>query len=236
MDQMQVLVVTSDYPPEVGGMAEYSDAWCRELADQGFDVSVINQTSSPATEGRNPAIPSETVTWPQSPRLFPLYAYQTLKTALELKKPDFVFAHTWIGWAPALSYLKGKMQGLKYVVSAHGAEIIGPAQSTYYRFLMKTGLKGADLILPVSQFTAEHVSQLGISKERIRVVGNGVDIQKYNSTTPSPELLRKYKLENCQILLTVGALVERKGHDVVIRALAKIKDDYPKLRYLICGG
>ena len=37
------------------------------------------------------------------------------------------------------------------------------------------------------------------------------------------------------MLLTVARLVPRKGHDMVLRAVAKLGREFPALRYLIIG-
>ena len=50
------------------------------------------------------------------------------------------------------------------------------------------------------------------------------------------ELRQKYNLQNKKVLLTVGRLVERKGHDKVIEALPNILRQVPSVVYLIVGN
>lgn len=235
MPAVKILVATSDYPPEIGGMAEYSDAWTRELAAMGHDLRVIVRVGVRQAEGRQPSVPATPVPWSARSYLAPFHAASALNRAYHEFKPDLIMAHTWIGWAPALAWLKGRT-GVRYTVAAHGAEIVGPQRSRYYRFLMTQGMRAADRIFPVSAFTAEAVASLGISRERISVIGNGVDLDRFRPGTVAPELVRKYELENRRVILTVGGLVERKGHDTVIRALDSLRNTHPDLTYLIAGG
>lgn len=198
---MRILIATSDYPPALGGMSEYSAAWARELRALGCDVEVRVRD------------------WKPGPLRDPWGAYR----ALAETKADIVMAHTWIGWGPALCYQKKR----PYVLSAHGAEIVGPAQSRYYRFLLRQSCKGANRVFAVSSYTAGHVAALGVSRERISVIGNGVDVERF-----TPHSSRK----SSNVILTVGSLVARKGHEIVIEAMALLREKRPQLRYVIAGG
>ncbi len=232
---MRLLIVTSDYPPALGGMAVYSESWARELVKLGADVSVVARRVGHRPEGKEPDVPARMVEWPSGPLRDPYHAYRHLVRLLDEIDPDLVMAHTWIGWGPALARLKG-VRGTLFTVSAHGAEILGPARSPWYRFLMTQALKSADRVLPVSSFTAEAVAGLGISRERIEVIHNGVDLERYAPTPKNADLVRKWNLDGRDVIATVGGLVDRKGHDIVIRAMALLKDSHPNLRYLVAGG
>jgi phosphatidyl-myo-inositol dimannoside synthase len=232
---MRILIATSDYPPALGGMAEYSGAWARELYAAGADVRVLARDGSDSVMGRRPAVIAERVDLANGPIRAPWAAGRALAAAASAFCPHLVMAHTWIGWGPALAWLKGR-RGIRYVLSAHGAEVLGPAQSRWYRFLMTQAFRGADRIFAVSAFTADAVATLGVARERIAIVGNGVDPDRYAPAARSTRLVERYGLADCDVIVTVGALVERKGQDVVLRAVALLKDRLPRLRYVIAGG
>lgn len=216
-------------------MAEYAAAWAEGLAALGVELRVVAKRSGAAQGGREPAIPAREVAWPNGPFRAPIAAYRALADEIRRERPDLVFAVTWIGWGPALALLKGRA-GLRYVVAAHGAEILGPARSPWHRFLMRQALRGADRVFAVSRFTAGQVARIGLSPERVEVIPNGVDLRRFAPGPRPAELLRRYGLEGREVILTVGGLVDRKGHDTVIRALAILKDRRPNLRYLVAGG
>lgn len=227
--------MTSDYPPRFGGMAEYSDAWAAGLARRGFEVAVLTQEPKTPFAGRTPAISARRFRTRGPAWSAPFRFYRPLLRACREFRPHLVLAHTWVGWGPALAYLKGRFHA-RYVLAAHGAEILGPKRSPYYRFLMRLAFKGADAVFPVSRFTAGLVREVGVAVPRIHVVGNGVDIERFVPGEPPPDLISRWGLEGRRVLLTVGGLVSRKGQDIVIRALATLKEDYPNLVYLIAGG
>lgn len=234
---MKLLIVTSDYPPEIGGMAEYSAAWAHALAGNGFDVVVLaqSQESFQTAAADFPNITVRRVKWSLGSRTRFFWAYSSLVKEVRRRKPDLILAHTWVGWGPALAYLKGRT-GIPFILSAHGAEIVGPATSAYYRPLLRLSLKAADRVFPVSNYTADRTAELGIARQRIQVVCNGVDTDRFSPGTPDDDLIAKYGLSGKRTIVTVGGLVDRKGQDIVIRAVGRLRDRYPNLRYLVVGG
>lgn len=125
---------------------------------------------------------------------------------------------------------------IPYINYIHGEEIT--TQSNYLMFGRKRRqyLQHADAVVAVSEFTRRTlIEQMGVSPERIELIVNGVDAERF-CPGPKPEsLLKRYGLAGKQVLLTVGRLVERKGIDTVIQAMPKILRQCPDALYLIVG-
>ncbi len=97
-------------------------------------------------------------------------------------------------------------------------------------------LAGATRVFSVSESLKRHALGLGAAADKIRVVGNGVDIVKF-SPMDRAEARRRLKLAaNAPTLVTVGALTERKGFHRVIEQLPALLKKFPNLIYLIVGG
>jgi phosphatidyl-myo-inositol dimannoside synthase len=128
-----------------------------------------------------------------------------------------------------------KILGLPFVVYAHGNEILALRESTWKRPI--EALHAASFVFANSRYTAELVQGLGVDRHRIKVLHPGCDIETFQPRPQSVEM-RERLLGNRQawpLLLTVGNLVERKGHDMVIRAVAELAQHLPDLRYVIVG-
>ena len=68
------------------------------------------------------------------------------------------------------------------------------------------------------------------------MIGNGVDTCKF-TPVPRTEARRSLGLpDDAPVLVTVGALVERKGFHRVLDVLPALRTRYPDLRYLVVGG
>jgi glycosyltransferase involved in cell wall biosynthesis len=77
---------------------------------------------------------------------------------------------------------------------------------------------------------------LGISGDRILVIGNGVDTDKFQ---PLPQDQARDELGlpvHAPVLVTVGGLCERKGFHRVIECLPDLRKRFPAIRYLVVGG
>jgi colanic acid/amylovoran biosynthesis glycosyltransferase len=86
-----------------------------------------------------------------------------------------------------------------------------------------------DLFLPMSNKEKQNLVDLGCDSRKIKVHRMGVDTKKFNFSPYIPRQNKKIKL------LTVGRLVEKKGVEYAIRAVAKVTAQYPDIEYNIGG-
>jgi phosphatidyl-myo-inositol dimannoside synthase len=96
----------------------------------------------------------------------------------------------------------------------------------------------ANLITAVSRHTRRRFLRIeGGAPARVRVLPNVVDERFAPGPKPS-HLLDRHHLHGKTVLLTVGRLAsdeQRKGHDLVIRALPSIAGTCPDVVYLVVG-
>jgi len=105
------------------------------------------------------------------------------------------------------------------------------------KYLESAVLKKSDLVVVLSQFTAERLSAVyGIEGEKIHVIPGGIDLERFHPSKNSLCLRRKLNLPNDRIILfTVRSLVPRMGLANLITALKDIVEKAPDV-YLILGG
>lgn len=131
--------------------------------------------------------------------------------------------------------LLGRWLSLPVAITLRGTEarhartpaLVGP---------LKKALRGASRLIAVSSELRRVALQLGADPARALVVGNGVDISKFQ---PYPKDQARAKLgiaPTARVLISVGGLVERKGFHRVIPLLPQLLKIYPDLVYLIVGG
>ena len=98
-------------------------------------------------------------------------------------------------------------------------------------------MQQADRVIAISEFTANLLQTAGVVPDRIEIVYPGCDVN-YFRPLPSRMDLRQELLGSRygdRVILTVGNLVARKGHDMVIRALPRVCQRLPDTTYLIVG-
>jgi len=112
--------------------------------------------------------------------------------------------------------------GKPVTVTARGTDInLIPSYPRQKRMILDAADK-ADASITVCQALKNEMSTLGADEEKIHVLRNGVDLGLFRETARD-ETRRRLGLSGT-VLLSVGHLIERKGHGLVIEALKQLPD------------
>jgi len=103
--------------------------------------------------------------------------------------------------------------------------------------------RAADRIITISDFSkSEIVATLGIEPEKIRVAKCGYDRRLYRPADDEREKLsaslilgQKYHIRS-RYLLYLGTLEPRKNLDTLLSAFPAVREKYPDLKLVLCGG
>lgn len=140
---------------------------------------------------------------------------------------DLIHAHDWMTMIAGIM-IKQKT-GKPLVVHIHSLEVDrGGAESKGWVYeLEKTGMEMADLVIPVSHFTAENiVKYYGIDRSKISVVHNGArPVVGYRSPKPYPE----------KTVLFVGRLTRQKGPEKFVEIAERVLHSDPDVRFVMAG-
>ena len=125
--------------------------------------------------------------------------------------------------------------GVKYRVYVYGSETLRFGNSQLITWLMKKIIEEAEELVPNSEFTLHEYGQWGVPREKMVKIVPGVDSVVFHPQGKSSYLVEKHNLQDKQVIMTVGRLDERKGHDMVIRAMAQVIKRFPNSKYMIVG-
>lgn len=112
------------------------------------------------------------------------------------------------------------LSGKPFILTAHGGDVYDlPFRNDWYKALARFVLAEADQIITVSRFNAEKLLSLGVSSNKLHVIPNGYD-EKLFKPIPMYKARRELGLPlNKKMLLSVGNLVDVKGHTYLIDAM-----------------
>lgn len=157
-----------------------------------------------------------------------LYVFSAM-LALIKERPHFLIcAHKDFGH---LALFFKKIFGLKYGVITHGTDVWGLKRGMKY-----AGLKHADIITAVSQYTKDRMIKNGIDENKIRLLQDTIDTSLFYRKAINQNLIDDLRLRNRRVLLTVGRVSSAekyKGHDVMLRVLGRLSEEYV---WLVIGG
>lgn len=126
--------------------------------------------------------------------------------------------------------------GPRYVCWAHGEDVATALTSRELAFLQKRVYSGAAAVVANSRSTAGLLEAIGVAPARIRVVHPGVDASRFRPDVDGTAVRRRLAPDGRgPVVLSVGRLQRRKGHDLAIAAVAALREELPDLRYVLVG-
>ena len=245
---MDILVLAEDYPPNQGGIAEYSFNLCSELHSRGHGIRLVSahvtgDAEFDATAGY-PVMrigerdvrrkPLGLVARARAVARFRKELGAWLDEVLRDRRPDFALVTCVSEWAHELRRL-----GVPYVVCVHGGDAFGARtdwlRSRYRRLTVRRILSGASLICANSEYTAEMIGADAALKARTIATYCGV-APDFLAAVESRGVCGQIPQHDATVrVLTICRLVPIKAVDVVIRVLATLAPRHPGLRLTIAG-
>lgn len=232
---MRILLVTRDFPPYHGGVAQVAYGLASALHAMGHDLEV-HCTYRP---GISPV--SEAFSFPLSyvaARRGRAGEHASFGRALSDYRrrgglPDRVIAVHW----KAVRGTSGRLRrwGVTLHIVLHALEVTEP--TPFLKRLVKRRVLGhAGKVVCVSRFTAdEAIRRFGLLAARVHVIHPGVDLAVFTPGEPCDGFRERYGIAGEKVLATVARVIERKGHDVVVQALPRVLERHPGTQYVICG-
>jgi glycosyltransferase involved in cell wall biosynthesis len=134
---------------------------------------------------------------------------------------DLIDAHYFYPDGVAAALLARHL-GKPFTVTARGTDInLIPAYALPRR-MSQWAAGRADALITVCQALKDELCQLEVPPERVRVLRNGVDLHHF---TPRDRAAARRRLGvDGKVIVSVGALIERKAHDIAIGALERLRD------------
>jgi glycosyltransferase involved in cell wall biosynthesis len=208
---------------------------------EGLDVRVLTHERL-ASEAR--PFPEVRIV-PRPPRLSPQAGAARLRRLLgsdpswnstssrmtrALRSEGATVLHAHFGWSGTYSMAAASRAGIPLVTTFYGRDAAAHTTAADRRRLQSLFRRSAR-VLVLSEQMAGRLDRLGCARERITVHHLGIDTDAFPFLAPSPpgpgETVR---------LVSVGRLVEKKGMDVLLGALARLRDGGSSLRLSIVGG
>ncbi|MEW1958967.1 glycosyltransferase family 4 protein [Kineococcus sp. NPDC059986] len=236
-----VRIATRTYPPDVGAAPFRLRALARALVARGCEVEVLTTSATRAET------PDAGVRTRRLPVLrdgdgvvrgyLPYLSFDVPLTARLLtgRRPDVV-VHEPPPTTGVVTRLTSRLRGVPYVsylpdVWSQGAVAAGAPAPVLRAVALaeQASLRGAARVLAVTQGMADEVVRGGVDASRVRVVGNGVDVDVFR---PAVEVVAAQGVR----VVYSGTMSEWQGAEVFVRGFARFVADHPGATLTMVGG
>lgn len=117
----------------------------------------------------------------------------------------------------------GRRFGLPVVMTARGSDVTQLPDYALPRRMIRWAMARADAMISVSAGLKRAMIELGVEPGRVTVLRNGIDLDGFRPPTDRLALRAGLGLDG-PTLLSVGHLIDRKGHHHAIEALTHLPD------------
>ncbi|MDQ6812889.1 MAG: glycosyltransferase family 4 protein [Bacteroidota bacterium] len=225
----RLLIIASEFPPNVGGIGNHAYHLARALAMEGYKVSVVADTIAVENQDLKKFAAEEPfkIHWIRRKRLVASTYLHRIATALcvAAKADKIICSGKFSLWIATL--IKARYPGKELIAVVHGTELdlksATPKKATTY------SLGKFDKVIAVSDYTRSFLPRSLPARIHQFTIHNGISGGEFSITASSS------KLGGEPALITVGNVTERKGQLNVINALPTIAQLYPGVQYHIVG-
>ena len=165
----------------------------------------------------------------------PWLMYQSVRnTVMHLRSQGFDFnlidAHYFYPDGVAAMWLAEEF-GRPFVVTGRGTDLnLIPQHAGPRKKIMRVAGRAAHM-MTVAAALKQYLLEMGVPDERVTVLRNGVDLEFFQPVQDRQALRRELGFSTRPTLVSVGHLIERKGHHLVIEAMR----DLPTMDLVIAG-
>ncbi len=139
---------------------------------------------------------------------------------------------------PFSAYIAKKINGVPYVVTAHGTGMLSSLESKRNFEIARMGLEESEKVISNSKFTKSGlVRDFCIQKNKIKVIYPGVDTEVFKPVTDRVKnaVKRKYGCKGKRIVFSSGYFSEEKGFQHLIDAARIYEKESDDIVTLITG-
>ena len=132
--------------------------------------------------------------------------------------------------AVTAAWLAGAHKQAAFIISRRVGYPLGKSRLAMDRY------RAATRIVAISEWVAERLVESGAPKDKITVVYEGVELPTLPSEEMRQRARQRLRVSADAILLgSVGVLSPDKGHELLLRALAQLRTEFPECRLLLAG-
>jgi phosphatidyl-myo-inositol dimannoside synthase len=231
---LRVQMLLTDAFGSVGGIAKFNRDFLGALDACPLVENVVALPRTVPNDVKD-IIPETIVYDRKAARGKVAFVFRAIVSAFSRRRIDLVICGH-LNLLP-VAWVSARCSGAPLAVVIHGID--AQHRGRIGSLVMRRLAQRVDAFIAVSRHTAARFRVWShVSEDRISILPNSVDLTSFRPLARSEELLDRYGLNGCKIIMTLGRLDAReryKGIDEVIDLLPRLLKSIPSLKYLIVG-
>lgn len=243
------------------GYATRSHGLLRQLSDS-WDITGVTRPGFPFDTPGNEAVdevpPAESIdgvryqrlstrrgTWQKSPITGYVQEYTNAVVGLaELERPGVIHAAS-NHWNGLTAVQSARTLGIPSVYEVRGLWEVTRASrnpdwhdSGMYRYIARMeadAARGASQVITITHGLRDELVDRGVDGDKIAVVPNGVDTQRFVPVERDADLARALGLSGKTVIGYIGSVLDYEGLDLLVRAVAQLAAERDDFHLLVVG-
>jgi phosphatidyl-myo-inositol dimannoside synthase len=222
------LVVTRNFPPELGGMQNLMEGLSNALLNHGPIKVFADNIDNAKDYDQSSKLNIERVSG------FKIFRkYRKANLVNDFIKNNNLRASFFDHWKSVENIDEEILKKTKSFCLIHSKEINHPVGSSLNKRVI-TALKKANYIIANSKFTKELAVKLGIKVENIKIINPGCNYP-IPVNEEAKEFAKKIYSKSSPKIITVSRLEARKNHQNIIMTIKNLLPKFPNLKYVSVG-
>jgi glycosyltransferase involved in cell wall biosynthesis len=252
---LNLCFVTPEYFPISGGTGAYVYYLSHSLQKLGHNVHVVARDQQTSEKTINGIQVHYVKGVGNALTRYWRFARSASKRIKELNKQnDFDIIHSNLPLVPSFAIPKDSAKaivcavhstwkGEALVTKQDNPKELNPNEKSMLRFNFvlrsyeKKLMRRSDALIAVSKYTVNELTDLyGINKNKVHVIYNGVDTERFKPRSNRVEIRREFGLDPKEkVVLFVGRLYHRKGLETLLRSIPPILREFINVKFVISG-
>ena len=250
---MKILIVSDTFPPrKFGGVTTISYLLAKKLVERGHNVVVYTTDVGDSASSRLNVKDIEIING------LKVYYFKNISNSLAFKHRlflplgmtsaiknsitnfDIIHFHGYRSFLGIIIHHYAKKYKIPYVLQAHGS-ILPSFQKQRLKKLYDVVwgyriLHDASKVIALTKTEAEQYRIMGVNKDKIKIVPNGINLSEYDYLPKRGEFRRKYGIrDNENMILYIGRIHITKGIDLLVKAFADLAKELNDVKLVLVG-
>lgn len=242
---MRILQVIEFFSPlHGGGSVEIAYQLSRVLAQRGHTVTIYT-TNFELDEKYIDSLEGVKVYPFRSIRLgrlgFGFYFAPGMihKLRKQIKSFDIIHMHNYITFQNVVACHYALKYKIPYLLQAHGGvtrklgrKWVNKVNDTLFGYRL---LNGASTTIALSNTETEEYKRMGIDRDKIAMIPNGLDIESFNNLPPRGQFKSKNNISEKRMVLFLGRIDKIKGLAFLVESFSELVKEIEDVTLLIAG-